>query len=410
MATVLKKCDCAKGVGAAGRAGRADRMKKWHRCPHSWKVMWRPGGSVKGQRTVAFNTWAEADAKKKQIEAAQANGERSKTDSREKGWVRFKTYAEERLEKWPGAKSSAKTYASSLRVHAYPVIGQKMLRDIDREDITDLVSDLKSAVDEQGKPLYAASTIAGVYIAIAAIFRQARLSKRVSESPCVEVKLPAVVSAAILIDPPMDQLLTFISRFPADWRLPSWFQYGCGLRIGEALALNANQFRDGGATYRVVEQVNPDGQIIPCKWRAEGEFRDVPVPGFVQEQYRQHIAFFPPDADGYVIPGRKHARVVRNSYLAHFRAAVEVAGLPDFMTSHYLRHRWASIMLARGVDITHVSRWLGHRQIQTTFAIYGHMVPTVAAEAREVMQAAFLELPGTAEGLSVSAPAGSVAV
>ncbi|GHD20767.1 hypothetical protein GCM10007147_13590 [Nocardiopsis kunsanensis] len=128
---------------------------------------------------------------------------------------------------------------------------------------------------------------------------------------------------------------------------------------------------------------------MTSKWRKVGEFRDVPVPEFAQQRYREHIALFPPDEVGYVIPGRKHRRVVRNSYLAHFRAAVEVADLPDFMTSHYLRHRWASVMLAGEVDITHVSRWLGHRQIQTTYAIYGYMVPAVATEARDVMDAAF---------------------
>jgi len=88
----------------------------------------------------------------------------------------------------------------------------------------------------------------------------------------------AVVSAAIQISPSSDQLQAFINRFPTDWRLPPWGQYGCGLRIGEVLGLNLNHFLDGGQTYRVKEQVNPEGKIIPCKWRDEGEFRDVPVP------------------------------------------------------------------------------------------------------------------------------------
>lgn len=356
-------------------------MKKWHRCGHSWRVVWRSEG---GQRSRNFNTWAEADAKRKTIEAALVTGETSKAEDGARGHVRFDTYAEQRLSKWPRAESSAKTYRSSLRRHAYERIGHMKLK-----DITDLVNDLKNAKDEEGRPAHSSSTVAGVYVAIPAIFKEARLSKRVAESPCVQVELPAVISGAILIDPPKEQLSSFVHRFPADWRLPSWLQYGCGLRIGEALALNMHQFRDGGATYRVMEQVNPEGKIIPCKWRGEGEFRDVPVPKLVQELYERHVKFFPPDADGYIIPGRKHPRVVRNSYLQHFRAAVELAKLPDFMTSHFLRHRWASVMLGRGIDITHVSRWLGHRQIQTTYAIYGHMMPSVADDARKVMDHEF---------------------
>jgi integrase len=369
-------------------------MKKWHRCPHSWKLLYRPAG-VRKTIQRSFEAWADAEAERKKIEAANASGQSMAVSG---GHVRFEKYAEERLAKWRGAGSSAKTYRSSLRRHAYHRIGHLPLRDITRDHIADLVSDMEAARNDDGEPLHSGSTIAGVYVAIAAIFAQAKRSRRVVESPCTRVELPVVVSGAILIDPPRDQLLTFVNRFPADWRLPSWFQYGCGLRIGEALAINANRFTEGGTMYRVEEQVDPDGNVIPCKWRKKGEYRDVPVPDFVRERYEQHIALFPPDADGYVIPGRKHLRVVRNSYNAHFKAAVTVAGLPDFMTSHYLRHRWASVMLGRGVDITHVSRWLGHRQIQTTYRIYGHMVPRVAQEARAEMQAAFEELPGTGGG------------
>ncbi|WP_160051325.1 site-specific integrase [Nocardiopsis sp. FR26] len=405
MATVMKKCDCAANA-PKGAEGRPQRMKKWHKCPHQWKVIWRPlGGS--GQKTLSFEEWSAAAQKKKEIEAQQAAG---KVVQAGDGRVKFETYAEERLDKWRGAPASAKTYRSSLRRHAYQRIGHLALRDVTREHIVDLIADMEAATDEHGDQLHAPSTIAGVYVAIAAIFAEARNNRRVVESPCMRVELPAVVSGAILIDPPKDQLLTFLGRFPADWRLPSWFQYGCGLRIGEALALNASQFVEGGTMYRVAEQVDPDGNVIPCKWRKKGEYREVPVPEFVQQKYAEHVALFPPDEDGYVIPGRKHARVVRNSYNAHFRKAVELAGLPDFMTSHYLRHRWASVMLARGVDITHVSRWLGHRQIETTYRIYGHMVPRVAGEARVAMQAAFEELPGTEEGTGVAGalPVGGV--
>lgn len=384
MATILKKCNCAAGA-KKGREGRSERMKKWHRCNHSWRVMWR---SNEKQNAESFTTWAEADAKKKKIEAALATGERSKTVAISGGDISFEKYAEERLDKWPGAASSARTYRSSLRCYAYDRIGHKKIRDITREDITDIVVDLKNTKDSAGRPAYSSSTVAGLYVAIAAIFRQARLSKRVLESPCVDVDLPAVVSAAILIDPPEEQFLKFVNRFPADWRLPTWTQHGCGLRIGEALALNDKYFLNGGKTYRVMEQVDPYGEVIPCKWRREGEFRDVPVPDYVWEQYKRHVFFFPPDEDGYVIPGRKHRRVIRNSYLAHFRAGVELAGLPDFMTSHYWRHRWASVMLAKGIDITHVSRWLGHRQIETTYRVYGHMMPGVAEDARAAMDAA----------------------
>ncbi|MFF1421236.1 tyrosine-type recombinase/integrase [Streptomyces sp. NPDC058280] len=41
-----------------------------------------------------------------------------------------------------------------------------------------------------------------------------------------------------------------------------------------------------------------------------------------------------------------------------------------------LRHFFASTALANGVPIHEVSRWLGHRSINTTIDIYGHLLPS----------------------------------
>ena len=57
------------------------------------------------------------------------------------------------------------------------------------------------------------------------------------------------------------------------------------------------------------------------------------------------------------------------------RAAAK-AGLPPQFVPHSLRHHFASAALARGIPIIDVSRWLGHRSIDTTHRIYGHIVPS----------------------------------
>jgi integrase len=52
---------------------------------------------------------------------------------------------------------------------------------------------------------------------------------------------------------------------------------------------------------------------------------------------------------------------------------------------------FASLALARGIPITDVSRWLGHKSIEVTFRIYGHLVPGSWERAREVLDAAYRE-------------------
>jgi hypothetical protein len=60
--------------------------------------------------------------------------------------------------------------------------------------------------------------------------------------------------------------------------LTIWLMCGCGLRIGEALAVHKSSVRDGGKTLRIFEQVTPDGKgTAPLKYRKAGEYRDISV-------------------------------------------------------------------------------------------------------------------------------------
>jgi integrase len=41
--------------------------------------------------------------------------------------------------------------------------------------------------------------------------------------------------------------------------------------------------------------------------------------------------------------------------------------------------------LARGIPITEVSRWLGHKSIEVTHQTYGHLIPASCDRARAVV-------------------------
>ena len=46
-------------------------------------------------------------------------------------------------------------------------------------------------------------------------------------------------------------------------------------------------------------------------------------------------------------------------------------------------------LLAEGVPISEVSRWLGHKSITTTVDLYGHLVPEASGRARDALDNAF---------------------
>lgn len=71
--------------------------------------------------------------------------------------------------------------------------------------------------------------------------------------------------------------------------------------------------------------------------------------------------------------------------------ATRKAEIPEGFTPHSLRHAFASVMLGKGVPITDVAQWLGHRDVRVTYRIYGHLVPSAAARAIAVLDEEYAE-------------------
>ena len=151
---------------------------------------------------------------------------------------------------------------------------------------------------------------------------------------------------------------------------------GCGLRPSEVLAVRGRPEQPGGpglagGRLRIGEQQTRSGGRAPLKARKPGEFRDVPVPGYVAAA----IAGCGP---GYLFS------VPTDTFRHRFRRAADAAGLAGFR-AHDLRHVFASVALSAGVPVTDVSRWLGHRSIQTTYQVYSHFIPDSWEQAREAL-------------------------
>ena len=234
-----------------------------------------------------------------------------------------------------------------------------------------------------------ASRIGCAHLVISAVLAEAVRDKKLAESPCSGIQLPGVVTAADFIFPAHAQIEAVAAGLPPDWAATVWLMHGCGLRIGEALAVSLRCRINRSETLRVKEQVNPAAQLKPLKFRQEGEFRDIPLPHYVSEAIDKHVAEHGTALDGYLFQGRKHKLVVRRSYQEDFQRAAARAGLPPEFIPHSLRHLYASTALAEGVPITEVSRWLGHKSIEVTHQIYGHLVPSSFDRARTALDNAY---------------------
>jgi integrase/recombinase XerC len=131
--------------------------------------------------------------------------------------------------------------------------------------------------------------------------------------------------------------------------------YGCGLRIGEALALN-------------VADAPLPGRDTPLRVLGKGaKPRLVPVLPVVRAAIAAWLALHPdrsPTAPLFV--GRRGGRLdpgVAQRTLRHFR---RLAALPEHATPHALRHSFATHLLAGGADLRAIQDLLGHASLSTT--------------------------------------------
>ena len=168
--------------------------------------------------------------------------------------------------------------------------------------------------------------------------------------------------------------------------------YGCGLRIGEALALVVGDIRAKGC-------VHPTLLIRDGKG---GQSRIVPLPLAVYREVREywathrHPRFIFPSPGSAWRANRRASQAEQDvalaaqmktatqtmsvsSVQAMMRIAVAQSGIGTSASLHTLRHSYATHLLDEGVNLKSISAYLGHTSLETTM-VYLHL--TEAGEER----------------------------
>lgn len=318
------------------------------------------------QREKSFVTLAEARAFKTDTDHAQRYCVKP-IDPRD-GRTSFGELAQAYIARLAVSDRSRASYQSVFNSHVNKALGSRALADVarDRGAVTDLLAITMGplSIDRRRK---ARQIVTGT-------LDEAVKAGKLADHKCGDIKLVDSGPAGDRSDfvfPTHDQ----VDLVAKSVGIAIWLMRGCGLRIGEALGVEKSDFIMGGKVLRISRQATRDGKgSVSLKKRKGGEFRDIPVPGYLRDIVKQY-------PDGPLCPGKRTRYAAYATVLGQFTTAAKQAGIPAGFHPHSLRHAYASALLGRGVPITDVARWLGHRDVSVTFAVYSHMMPDAPVAA-----------------------------
>lgn len=190
--------------------------------------------------------------------------------------------------------------------------------------------------------------------------------------PKVPRPLPDILSGS-----EVECLLTTIHSF--HHRVITMTAYGCGLRIGEACSLQA-------------EDIDSKRMLIHIREGKRQRDRFVMLPERVLKWLREYWRTVRPKSE-WLFPGRdSRQHISREAVAEAIRKAAVEAGISKHVTPHILRHSFATHLLETGTDIRTIQVLLGHSSIRTTER-YTHVSRAHVGRVKSP-----LDLLGTKEG------------
>lgn len=265
---------------------------------------------------------------------------------------------------------------SSINAHIIPRLGSRKLNSVTPLVIERFLDSLE--VDGVGR-----GNQVNIFRALKAILRDAYDKGAMADDPVKGVQEPEYVREKVVI-PSLAYVAKALTVADEDLALEIVMMAGCGLRNGEARAVNINNVV-AEDVYRVHEQIHSNThKPAKLKHRKPGAFREVPLPRSVREAMARYEEKHGTTKDGYLLRGPSGyytEAMERRRVHRLFKDAPAVDGLGMYGFRHY----FASNALGNGIPITDVAEWMGHKSIEETFRTYRHLMPGNITKAARIL-------------------------
>lgn len=224
----------------------------------------------------------------------------------------------------------------------------------------------------------APATIDGTITPLKALYRRAVARGEVQMNPCIGIEKPAVRTATKRVVS-LEVAQAMLAALDREDRVLWATAFFAGLRRGELTGLMREDIDLATGIIHVRRGWDRvEGAIDPKSRRGH---RKVPIAAILRDHLDQHLLDLP------------HGRVFGSpSWIVESnnraRKCWEGVGLP-VLTLHEARHVYASFGIAAGLNAKALSTFMGHANIQTTYNLYGHLLPGSEDEAVGLLDAYF---------------------
>lgn len=238
------------------------------------------------------------------------------------------------------------------------------------------------------------NTVRRIYSVLRAVLKVAVERRYLTANPCDAVKLPR--APAVTIDQRVFLSASEVADL-ADAITPRYYVLVytaayTGIRAGELGALRRRDVDLLHGTLNVERALKDVSGSLYFGSTKTAKARRVGMPRFLVDMLSEHLEALDGGPDSLVFRGRiggplRHG----NFYRRHFKPAVATA-LPmekHGLRFHDLRHTCASMLIAAGAHPKAIQEHLGHKDIQTTFNVYGHLLPSARKALAKALDAAF---------------------
>jgi integrase len=303
-------------------------------------------------------------------------------------------------------------YEGAIRLHLNPRLGSLRIGDVTADEIASLIAQMHAAG-------IAGWTIRGVLTPLGRILGHAVRRRLIPSNPLRSLdrdERPRVAARKQrILD--SDEIAKVLHACPSGYRPIIATAIFTGIRQGELLGLTWAEVDFEAGLIRVSKQLErkTGKRVEPKTIRA---VRDVVLMPALASTLKRHKLSLPPALtrdDGFVFctrSGKPHDS--RNVSRRGLEVALQEAGVGEWVegegrkrrrwrsgiTFHGLRHTFASLLIAQGADVVHVSSQLGHASPRITLEIYAHLFDAArhAEQTRDRLEAAYGNLLETSGG------------